>query len=72
MVAAGCGGIQEVLVVAETADGSPIAPCGACRQRLAEFAGPKVKVHMAGPTSILTTVTLGELLPFQFGSHQFK
>lgn len=72
MVAAGCRGIKAVLVVAETADGAPIAPCGACRQRLAEFAAPGVKVHMAAPDGVLATASLDELLPFRFGRGQFK
>ncbi|WP_084399692.1 cytidine deaminase [Henriciella aquimarina] len=64
MVAAGDTAILEVLVYAE-AD-SPVAPCGGCRQKLAEFAGPDVKVSLAGPEGIRTVMTMGELLPASF------
>ena len=43
------------------------APCGRCRQQLAEFARPDVPVHLAGPEGVRVTVTLGELLPLAFG-----
>jgi xanthosine phosphorylase len=64
MVAAGEREVVEVLVVA----GGPdlITPCGGCRQRLAEFAGPNAPVHLAAPEGLRRTVTLGELLPFSF------
>lgn len=42
-------------------------PCGGCRQRLAEFAGPAVPVHLcAADGRLLATMTLGELLPLAF------
>ncbi len=65
MVAAGETQIAEILVVAD-AHGT-VSPCGACRQRLREFAGDSVKVHMAGLEGVRETVTLGELLPRSFG-----
>ena len=66
MVAAGDRRIVEVLVVSE---GSELcSPCGRCRQQLAEFARPDVPVHLAGPTGVRRTVTLGELLPLAFGA----
>jgi cytidine deaminase len=54
------------------ADTPLITPCGGCRQRLSEFAGPDVAVHLCGPEGIRRTTTLGELLPLSFeleGSH---
>ena len=64
MVAAGERQITEALVVAS---GSRLCtPCGGCRQRLAEFAGPDVRVHLSGPEGLRRTVTLGELLPLSF------
>ena len=47
-----------------------ITPCGGCRQRLREFAGPDTPVHLCGPEGIRKTVTLGELLPMAFGPEQ--
>ena len=65
MVTAGDRDIVEVLVATEGAE--LCAPCGRCRQQLAEFARPDVPVHLAGPEGVRRTVTLGELLPFAFG-----
>src|SRR5262245_13258699 len=65
-VLAGCASIDAVAVACVDApEGSPPAllmPCGACRQVLAEFAGPDVPivVDRAG------TFTLAELLPHAF------
>ena len=65
MVAAGDRQIVEALVVTEGAE--LCAPCGRCRQQLAEFARPDVPVHLCGPEGVRLTVTLGELLPLAFG-----
>jgi len=65
MVAAGDREILEVLVASEGQE--LCAPCGRCRQQLAEFARPDVPVHLAGPEGVRRTVTLGELLPLAFG-----
>jgi homotetrameric cytidine deaminase len=59
-------GATKILEVAVMADTELITPCGGCRQRLSEFAGPEVRVHLCGPDGIHRTVTLGELLPLSF------
>jgi homotetrameric cytidine deaminase len=59
LFAAGEREIVGVAVVAEQTDFCP--PCGGCRQRLAEFAGPDVPVHLGA-----RTLALGELLPHRF------
>ncbi len=66
MVAAGGRKITEILVVADERQGLP-SPCGACRQRLREFATPETPVHLAGLGGVLRTVTMGDLLPLSFG-----
>jgi cytidine deaminase len=66
MVAAGGRKIVEVLVVADEHAGLP-TPCGACRQRLREFASLEAPVHLAGLGGVLRTVTLADLLPLSFG-----
>jgi cytidine deaminase len=66
MVAAGGRKIVEVLVVADERTGVP-TPCGACRQRLREFASLEAPVHLAGLREVIRTVTLGDLLPLSFG-----
>jgi cytidine deaminase len=64
LVAAGHKRIAEVAVVAERADICP--PCGGCRQRLAELAGPDTPVHLGRPGGPRHTTTVGELLPLAF------
>ena len=43
-----------------------VTPCGGCRQKLVEFAGPDTPVHLCGPDGLHRTVTLGSLLPLAF------
>jgi homotetrameric cytidine deaminase len=64
LIAAGHKQIAEVAVVAERTDLCP--PCGGCRQRLAEFAGPDTPVHLGRPGGPRHTTTVGELLPLAF------
>ncbi|HWI74934.1 MAG TPA: cytidine deaminase [Baekduia sp.] len=63
LITAGGHAIHEVVVMADT---KLIVPCGGCRQRLSELAGPQTRVHLAGPEGIRRTVTLAELLPLAF------
>ena len=61
------GGDRRIVEVLVTAQGPvAVSPCGACRQRLREFAAPETPVHAAGPDGILSTVALGILLPRAF------
>ena len=64
MVAAGETRITAVAVVAERVEHCP--PCGGCRQRLAEFAGPDTPVYLGRPGAEPLRTTLGELLPLAF------
>ena len=43
------------------------APCGSCRQVLAEF-GLDVQVLIATPDQVVTTTTVRDLLPLAFGA----
>ena len=65
MVAAGEKAITAILVVADGPE--LVSPCGGCRQRLREFAGPETPVYLCKPDGLRRTVTLGELLPLSFG-----
>ena len=65
MVAAGHKRIAEFLVVGGA--GKIVTPCGACRQRLREFAGPDVMVHCVTPRRARTTYSVDALLPASFG-----
>jgi homotetrameric cytidine deaminase len=64
LVAGGERQITAVAVVAERMDVCP--PCGGCRQRLSEFAGPETPVHLGRPGGEQRTVTLADLLPLSF------
>jgi cytidine deaminase len=65
MVAAGGSRIAEIVVMGE--GNNLVTPCGGCRQRIREFAGPDTPIHVAGPEGIRKSFTLDELLPFSFG-----
>jgi cytidine deaminase len=64
MIAAGDTRIDEVYVIAESP--SPVPPCGGCRQKIAEFAGPEVRVTLATTDGLEKVMTVAELLPGQF------
>jgi homotetrameric cytidine deaminase len=64
LVAAGEAEIAAVAVVAEKMDFCP--PCGGCRQRLSELAGPDTPVHLGRPGGEHRTFTLAELFPLSF------
>lgn len=64
MVSAGETAITEVLVLADSL--VPVTPCGGCRQKLREFAGPETVVILAGPAGERLRTTLAELLPRPF------
>lgn len=68
MIAAGGREIVEVWVLADAPE--PVSPCGGCRQKLAEFAGPEATVVLAGPAGERARTTLGALLPGAFGPRQ--
>jgi len=68
MVAAGCREIAEVAVIA--GGPAPVAPCGGCRQKLAEFAAPEVRVTMATLSGETRVTSVGELLPGAFSAAQ--
>jgi cytidine deaminase len=64
MVMGGDTVIAEVAVIADAP--VPVAPCGGCRQKLAEFAAPDVAVHMANTDGLTLTMTMAQLLPGAF------
>ena len=47
------------------------APCGVCRQVLAEFCDGDFRVVLGTPDN-LTVTTLAELLPYSFGKNDLK
>ena len=66
----GGGPVTEICVVAERMD--RITPCGGCRQRLAEFAGPDTKLYLCDQTGIVETKTMAEILPLAFDTEVLK
>jgi cytidine deaminase len=65
MVAAGERAIAEIVVV--TDGDEPGTPCGGCRQRIREFAGPDVVVHSLSVSGAAWSTTVAALLPHSFG-----
>lgn len=57
----------EYLVVTGDTDG-PISPCGACRQVMAEFFSPEMKVLLTNRKGQKQETTVQELLPGAFTS----
>ena len=67
MVAAGGGRIVAVAVVAAPPASAPVAPCGACRQVLAEFGlQARVLIALPDPAGPWFTTTVADLLPHTF------
>jgi cytidine deaminase len=62
-VAAGCRALTALAVIADTPE--PVAPCGLCRQVLAEFT-PDCLVLMANMAGQTRLANLKELLPLAF------
>jgi cytidine deaminase len=65
MVAAGERRIVEAMVMGRGPELT--TPCGGCRQKLREFAGEDLPIHVCGPEGLRRTVTLGQLLPLALG-----
>ena len=57
--------IAEILVLGSGPD--KIAPCGACRQRIAEFSSATTLVHLADESRSIQSYPLESLLPHAFG-----
>lgn len=70
LVASGARQVRALLVLG---NGEPLAtPCGGCRQRLREFAGPATPVAIANRDGVRAWFTLEELLPRSFGPENLR
>ena len=65
MIAGGGRAVRAIMVFGEGAE--LVTPCGACRQRIREFATPDTAIAIAGPDGIRARFSLVELLPASFG-----
>ena len=66
MVLAGGRRIAELVVAG--AGPEPCPPCGGCRQKIREFAGPDCRIRMVDENgALLLQSTLDALLPHSFG-----
>jgi cytidine deaminase len=70
MVAAGERQISEMLIFGES--DALLTPCGACRQRIFEFAANAAEIYLAGPEGVRARFSIGELLPHAFGPGVLK
>jgi cytidine deaminase len=70
MVLGGEASIVEVVVV--TGGDVPGTPCGGCRQRLREFAGPDAVIHSSTVDGATVRSTMAELLPDSFGPERLS
>jgi cytidine deaminase len=71
-VADGCapGSFQAVAVIGDTDE--PIAPCGVCRQVLAELCDPAMPVILGNLQGAYRVTTVSELLPGAFSSRDLS
>nr|WP_322790940.1 cytidine deaminase [Alicyclobacillus cycloheptanicus] len=60
--------VRAIAVIADS-DG-PVAPCGACRQVLAEFCAPETPVWLGDLAGGVKPTTVEGLLPYAFGPGQ--
>jgi cytidine deaminase len=58
--------IAAIAVVADRVGGRLTTPCGGCRQRIAEFAGPDTPVHVSDPSGEGQTYLMRDLFPAVF------
>jgi cytidine deaminase len=67
MAAAGERRISDILIVGGDG-GAPVAPCGACRQRILEFAEPDARVAVADEAGVRAAYKFADLLPHAFSA----
>ncbi len=60
-----CGGLEGKIA-------DFCAPCGICRQVMAEFCEPDFQIHLGGPDGAIQSYTLSQLLPGAFDATSLK
>lgn len=56
--------IKDIVILSNEQQECP--PCGACRQRIAEFSNESTRIHLADHNQILHSYTIEQLLPYAF------
>ncbi len=64
MVSSGEQSIKSIVVLA--GNNLLCSPCGACRQKINEFALPDTMIYLCDKDSVLKSMTMIELLPLAF------
>lgn len=70
MLANGQQRFTDLVIVSDAIKACP--PCGACRQRLMEFAAPGAQVHLFDQEGGHQEIAMLDLLPFSFDQTFFK
>lgn len=66
-------GRQKIAEIFVIGNGEALCtPCGACRQRIREFANDDTLIHIGDTQGLRATFTLGALLPHSFGPHNLE
>jgi cytidine deaminase len=65
MIAGGARKIEALAVVADSP--RPVTPCGACRQRIREFASSSTQIHAGNLAGAHQHFAFADLLPGSFG-----
>lgn len=63
------GGDKEIKAILVMGDAGKdlVSPCGACRQRIREFAKNNIPVYICGLEGVRKETSIDELLPLSFG-----
>lgn len=69
-VSEGARDFVALAVVADTS--SPVAPCGVCRQVMAEFFSDDTRVYLGNLQGDLMETNIGKLLPGAFTAEDFQ
>jgi len=70
MISHGAKKILEIMIIADSQ--TMILPCGACLQRIAEFADNETLIHLSNLKGLQKSFYLQELLPHCFNAEELQ